>query len=152
MLCTWWRNWPQMAKRMPWAKHPFSYSFLWSDLEFTSLKTWLQFLPERGWGNTCFLFSWAAWPLGCSSLSLAPQKEPADLVWYCVIAYEKGRCVTSSSHVTNRSWKVGHKWVYPDHRFTMPWREETHSWQHASKSFSLGAWLQSQAHCLQTWL
>lgn len=61
-----------IPKEMPWA---FSYSFLWADLQFTSLKTWLQFLTERCWDNRWLLFSRAARPLGCSSLFSVPQNS-----------------------------------------------------------------------------
>lgn len=79
-----------ISKEMTWAKHSFSYSFLWSDLHFTRLKTWLQFLPERCWDNMYLLLSRGAWPLGSWYILplLCPTQEPAHLV--CSCAHGKG--------------------------------------------------------------
>lgn len=72
-------------KGTTWAKHPFSYSFLWSDLQLTCLKTWLQFLAGRGWDKLYLLFRRAAWPWGSWWILplLSATGEPARLVWSC---------------------------------------------------------------------
>lgn len=69
---------------------PFSYSFLWSDLQLTCLKTWLQFLPERSWAMYLHVPRRGAWPLGSWWIlpPLSPTEEPAHRV--CSCAHGKG--------------------------------------------------------------
>lgn len=129
VLCIWCINRLQTVERMAWSKHPFSYSFhrshLWN-LQFSSLKMWLWLLPERGWGNVLSIqLGSIAFGIFCSS-SLVLQKQPAVLVCYCAIAYEKSRHVSNSrSNSTISQPSTTCKWIHPDHRFTVLWRKET---------------------------